>query len=75
MKLKPHQILQYLGFDIGEEGIEINEYDAFLHKESLKCLGDSITLDNIKDEKLLNIHNGMANIVAMHKNQEPIPAG
>jgi len=36
MKLKPVEILRYLGFDIPEDGIEINENDAYLVTSALR---------------------------------------
>lgn len=30
LKIKPHEILKYLGFDIPEEGIEANENDMLM---------------------------------------------
>lgn len=42
MKLKPKDILDYLGFNIPEEGIEINPNDAYLYTHLLFLLGKTI---------------------------------
>lgn len=38
--MTPHQILIALGFDVPESGIEVNGFDAYLHTESLRLLGN-----------------------------------
>ncbi|MEJ2424690.1 MAG: hypothetical protein P8101_09535 [Candidatus Thiodiazotropha sp.] len=52
MKLAPHEILQYLGFKIPPEGIEINPSDAFLHAESLRLLGKTLNVAAIAESDL-----------------------
>lgn len=64
MKLKPTEILKHLGFVIPEEGIEINENDAFLLTSALKLAGKSIDVDKIEDAELAEVHGGLAGIVS-----------
>src|SRR5690606_9329290 len=55
MKLKPHEILQKLGFsDIGEDGIEINPNDAYLYDSMLRLLGATISVKDIPDHDLID---------------------
>ncbi|MBS8270877.1 hypothetical protein DYI26_19415 [Halomonas litopenaei] len=54
MKLKPHEILQKLGFDIGEDGIEINPNDAYLYDSMLGLVGATISVKGIPDADLIS---------------------
>ncbi|MCG3740691.1 hypothetical protein [Vibrio cincinnatiensis] len=60
MKMTPHQILNALGFDVPEQGIEVNEHDAFLHAESLRLLGKTISIDRIDIAELVSLYDDMA---------------
>ncbi len=64
MKLKPVEILKYLGFDIPEDGVEINENDAYLVTSALRFAGESIDFDRIEDSQLAELHRGLAATVA-----------
>lgn len=66
MKIKPHELLKYLGFDIPEEGVDVNDVDAFFHTESLSLLGKTISTESITDEQLASLRNGMVGVVAAH---------
>jgi len=50
--LKPHEILQKLGFNIDESGIKINENDSYLYDSTLGVLGATIDVDRISDTAL-----------------------
>lgn len=64
MNLSPAEILSHLGFDIPNEGIEINPHDAYLFTSALRLAGESISADRIPDTKLAELHLGMAGIVS-----------
>lgn len=70
MKLTPHNILQSLGFDIAEEGIEISDNDAFLYIKLLALLGENISLERISDEKMFEVHMEMAGLVAARSGED-----
>ncbi len=70
MKLKPHNILQSLGFDIPEEGIEISEHDAFLYIKLLALLGETMSIDAISDEKMFEVNMAMSGLVAAQRGEE-----
>lgn len=72
MKLSPHEILNYLGFDIDEEGVELNENDAFYLSESLRLAGNTLNIDNIPEKDLLEFRNGLAGIVSEWMGKEAI---
>jgi hypothetical protein len=72
--MTPHHILSALGFDVPEEGIEVSEHDAFLHAESLRLLGNTISIDRIDNSDLVSLHNGMAGLVAVHRGDEAVSA-
>jgi len=74
MKMTPHKILQALGFDVPEQGIEVNEHDAFFHAESLRLIGNTISIDRIDNSELISLHDGMAGLVAAHRGEEAVPA-
>ncbi|WP_020405857.1 hypothetical protein [Hahella ganghwensis] len=63
MKLTPTEILQHLGFDISNDGIEINENDAYLITSALHLVGKSINTDQIPDAELATLHCGTAGLV------------
>ena len=67
MKMTPHKILLALGFDVPEQGIKVNEHDAFFHAESLRLLGNTISIDRIDNSAL-------AGLVAAHRGEEAVPA-
>jgi hypothetical protein len=56
MKLAPHEILHYLGFDVPPEGIEIHPNDIRLHAASLRALGTTIDVSAIPDSALSNLY-------------------
>lgn len=70
MELTPHNILQSLGFDIPEEGLEISENDAFLYIKLLALLGETININAISDEKMSEVHMAMAALVAARGSEE-----
>ena len=74
MKMTPHLILNALGFDVPEQGIEVNEHDAFLHSESLRLLGNTISIERIDNSELLTLHDGMAGLVAAHRGEDAVQA-
>lgn len=53
MRIKPHEILQKLGFNIGEDGIEINPNDAYLYDSMLGLVGATISVEGIPDADLI----------------------
>jgi hypothetical protein len=69
MKMTPHQILIALGFDVPESGIEVNGFDAYLHTESLRLLGNTISVDRINNDDLVLLRNGMAGLVAAYRGE------
>jgi len=73
MRLTPSEILQRLGFDIPEEGIDINPHDGFLITTSLQLLGETINVAAIPEVDLVDMHHGLAGIVALHRNETPAP--
>jgi hypothetical protein len=56
MKLEPHEILHYLGFNVPPEGIEIHPNDVNLHAESLRVLGTTIDVSAIPDSALHRLY-------------------
>lgn len=74
MKLTPHEILYLLGFDIPEDGIEINPNDSYLHSESLRLLGKTMDVERIEDDDLINAQQVMASMVAAYRNIEATKA-
>ncbi|WP_343290006.1 hypothetical protein AAIA71_28705 (plasmid) [Vibrio harveyi] len=70
MRMTPHQMLTALGFNIPEDGIEINEYDFLLHYKSLMLLGISISIDNIDDREISQFHHDIASTVKHHLGYE-----
>ncbi|MFZ3461423.1 hypothetical protein [Vibrio harveyi] len=72
MKMTPHKILLALGFNVPEQGIEVNEHDAFFHAESLRLLGNTISIDRIDNSELVSLHDGMAGLVAAHRGEEAV---
>ena len=71
-RLKPHEILQHLGFDIPDEGIDINPHDLYLHSQFLKALGETIAIDSISDERLREIRQG---VYALHPEHNTLETG
>lgn len=53
MRLSPTEILKYLGFDISEDGVVINNHDAYLVTESLVLAGKTIDTNRIPADKLI----------------------
>ncbi|MGD9369233.1 MAG: hypothetical protein PVH87_26230 [Desulfobacteraceae bacterium] len=55
MNLKPHEILNKLGFEIGEEGLCINKFDYPLYNTALDMIGKAMTInfDLISDKELV----------------------
>lgn len=68
--LKPHNILQSLGFDIPEEGLEINDDDAFLYIKILALMGETIDIDSIDDETMFQAHLALSGLVAARRGEE-----
>ncbi len=70
MRVKAHEILSRLGFNIGEQGLEINPNDAFLYQNALQLYGKamSINLDKIPDDEIRRRFFGMA-VFAGSQNQ------
>jgi hypothetical protein len=67
MKLKPHEILQHLGVNVPEDGIDINPHDTFLHATLLRLLGQQMSVNAIAESDLTyllvglyGVHNGPA---------------
>jgi hypothetical protein len=69
MHLSPADILKYLGFDIPEEGIDINPADAYLYTTALRLTGETMNVSHISDEKLTELRGGMEGVVAMWAKQ------
>lgn len=53
MRLSPFEILQNLGFDVPEAGIEISADDAFYHISALNLIGKTLNAQHIPDEALI----------------------
>lgn len=68
MKLSPSEILAYLGFQIGPEGIEINPVDAFAITTGLRLAGQVLAsrLDVIPEDELKGMHDGMNGAAINH---------
>lgn len=64
MRLKPHEILKHLGFDISEDGVEINPFDMYLLAQVLSLTGRTLNVNAITDDDLLNTRRAMAFLVA-----------
>ncbi len=71
MKLKPHEILNHLGFDIDEEGVYINENDAFYCSESLRLVGKTLNVDNIPEKELSELRNRLSGLVSTWTGKPP----
>ncbi len=52
MRLMPKDILDYLGFAVPEDGIEISGDDAFLFCQTLSLFGKTMNPDRIPSEDL-----------------------
>lgn len=59
MKIKPHEILKYLGLDVPEAGIEINPHDTLLHVSLLRLLGRQMNVSAIAESELADLHVGL----------------
>ncbi|MDR8092946.1 hypothetical protein KPB05_36425 [Burkholderia gladioli] len=59
MKLTPHEILRHLGFDMPDDGIEINPHDMYLHATLLRLLGQQMRISAIADSELAALHVGL----------------
>lgn len=68
MKISPSEILAYLGFQVGPEGVEVNPVDAFAITTGLRFAGEVIAsrLDAITEEELKGMHHGMVGIAETH---------
>lgn len=66
MRLKPHEILQKLGFNIGEDGVDVNPADAFLHDNILGFMGATINAAKIPDADLRSLKQGCAFLADIH---------
>lgn len=71
MLLTPHEILNHLGFDVPENGVRINPDDAYLITTALKLIGRTLNVNAIPENKLDELHNGLAGIVAALRNEKP----
>ena len=69
MKLKPHEILNHLGFDIGEEGVEINSNDAYFITQVLMLSGRTLDLDNIPTKDISTLKTVLTDMVAVSRNE------
>lgn len=56
MRLKPKEILDLLGFNIPEEGVEIEGHDAFFVSKALSLSGKTMSVDLIPDDDLRTLH-------------------
>jgi hypothetical protein len=72
MKLKPHDILKHLGFDIEEDGVDINPNDALFVTSALKLAGKTINLENIKTDDLESLHIDLAGLVAAWNKEDAV---
>ena len=72
MILKPHEILNALGFDINEDGVEINDNDAYLHQKILKLVGATLDVNHIPENDLLKLHGDLAGLVAAWRKERPV---
>lgn len=52
MKMTPQDILRHLGFDIPDDGVDINPADAAYFASALNLLGKTMSADSISDEDL-----------------------
>lgn len=52
MKILAHEILQKLGFDVTEDGIEINPTDSFYVDTMLGLLGATISADRVPEQDI-----------------------
>lgn len=73
MLLTPHEILRHLGFEVPEDGIHINSNDAYLISTSLRLIGQTMSVAAIPESALEDMHTGLAGIVAMWRNEDPVP--
>ena len=62
--LPPHEILNAMGFNVNEKGVEINSNDAFFITTALRLAGSTIDIEKIPIEKLKELHIGLAGLVA-----------
>lgn len=60
--LKPHEILQKLGFDVKEEGLSINPKDAYLYTIILELIGKAMKFDfdSLTDEEIIDKFSGVS---------------
>lgn len=63
IRLKPHEILQKLGFNLGEEGVVINPNDAFLCDRTLGLIGATIDVGKVSDVDLTLLRRSCAFLV------------
>ena len=57
MKLTPVEILRHLGFDVPEEGVDINPFDGYHHANLLRLIGSTMSINSITDSDLTSHHN------------------
>lgn len=62
MKLKPHEILNKLGFEIGEEGLSIKKFEYPLYSTALDMIGKAVSIDFdlISDKELVSRFSALA---------------
>ncbi|MGE4278188.1 MAG: hypothetical protein AB7G62_01290 [Magnetospirillum sp.] len=68
MKLSPSEILTYLGFQVGPDGVDVNPVDAFAITTGLRLAGQVLAsrLDAIPEDELKGMHDGMVGIAETH---------
>jgi hypothetical protein len=64
MILKPHQILQQLGFNVPEEGVSINPDDAYLIQASLGLFGRTMDSARIPHPALVDLNEGLGGLAS-----------
>src|SRR3546814_18501137 len=63
-RITPHEVLKYLGFDIPEDGIDVNDFDMLLHARSLSLLGHTIKVEAISEKDLKSLRNSLQGLVS-----------
>jgi len=64
MKLTSAEILQHLGFDISDDGVEINPNDTYLIISALHLVGQTINISQIPDAELIELRHGLIDLVS-----------
>jgi hypothetical protein len=73
VKITPHEILHYFGFDVPPEGIEISPNESRLYIEALRALGETVDVSAIPEAALANLYNESMRLIRESIDVSTIP--